>query len=151
LSTSDQPKLSKVRKAGLLEYGKPAQSYTVSFDRKWCTPSNDRTSLGTGDIQSLTDLGNSFALVDAMMAAPHHQETGFTTRRSDGASAHPGHYPWHTDSGIGARGDEGVGALANSKAPLSLMCVIRSLLGNIIVHPRRKTVLRTFLFIVVLE
>jgi hypothetical protein len=66
------PKLSKVRKAGLLEYGKLAQSYTVSFDRKWVHPVERPTEplLGTGDIQSLADLGNSFALVDAMTIAP---------------------------------------------------------------------------------
>jgi len=149
LSTSDQPKLSRVRKAGLLEYGKPTQSYTVSFDRKWVHPIErpNEPLLGTGDMQSLADLGNSFALVDAMMVAPHHQETRFTTRRSDGAAAHPGHFPWHTGSGVGARGDEDVSALANSKAPLSLMCVMRPLLGNLIFHPRRRTVLERLLFL----
>jgi hypothetical protein len=66
------PKLSKVRKAGLLEYGRLAQSYTESFDRKWVHYVEPPTEplLGTGDIQSLADLGNSFALVDAMRVAP---------------------------------------------------------------------------------
>jgi hypothetical protein len=66
------PKLSKVRKAGLLEYGKLARSYTESFDRKWVhyvEPPTERL-LGTGDIQSLADMGNSFSLVDAMRIAP---------------------------------------------------------------------------------
>jgi hypothetical protein len=66
------PKLSKVRKAGLLEYGKLAQSYAQSFDRKWVHYAERPTEplLGTGDIQSLADLGNSFALVEAMAIAP---------------------------------------------------------------------------------
>ena len=29
------PKLSKIRKQGLLEYGRLANSYTERFDRKW--------------------------------------------------------------------------------------------------------------------
>jgi len=66
------PTLSKVRKAGLLEYGKLAQSYTESFDRKWVHYVEPPTEplLGTGDVQSLADMGNSFALVDAMSIAP---------------------------------------------------------------------------------
>jgi len=66
------PKLSNVRKTGLLEYGKLAQSYTQSFDRKWVHYAERPTEplLGTGDIQSLADLGNSFALVEAMNIAP---------------------------------------------------------------------------------
>jgi len=66
------PKLSKVRKAGLLDYGKLAQSYTNSFDRKWVHYTERPTEplLGTGDLQSLADLGNSFALVEAMNIAP---------------------------------------------------------------------------------
>jgi len=66
------PKLSKVRKAGLLEYGKLAQLYTQSFDRKWVHYVDRPTEplLGAGDIQSLADMGNSFALVDAMNIAP---------------------------------------------------------------------------------
>jgi hypothetical protein len=66
------PKLSNVRKAGLLEYGKLAHSYSQSFDQKWVHYSERPTEplLGTGDIQSLADLGNSFGLVEAMNIAP---------------------------------------------------------------------------------
>jgi hypothetical protein len=66
------PKLTEVRRAGLLEYGRLANSYTASFDKKWVhnreAPSEQL--LGSGDIQSLADMGNSFALVDAMSIAP---------------------------------------------------------------------------------
>lgn len=66
------PKLSKVRKKGLLEYGRLANSYTQQFDRKWVhyTERASEPLLGTGDIQSLADMGNSFAFVDAMTIAP---------------------------------------------------------------------------------
>jgi len=66
------PKLSKVRRKGLVEYGRLANSYTESFDRKWVrgVEGSSEELLGTGDIQSLADMGNSFALVDAMTIAP---------------------------------------------------------------------------------
>jgi len=66
------PTLMDVRKAGILEYGRLANYYTKSFDRKWVhyieRPSEPL--LGTGDIQSLADIGNSFAFVDAMRIVP---------------------------------------------------------------------------------
>jgi hypothetical protein len=65
------PKLTEIRRTGLLEYGRLANSYVDLFDRKWVH--NERPSeplLGTSDIQSLSDMGQSFALVDAMTIAP---------------------------------------------------------------------------------
>jgi hypothetical protein len=66
------PKLAKVRQEGLIEYGRLANSYTALFDRKWVHNSEQRTEplLGTSDIQSLADMGNSFAQVDAMNIVP---------------------------------------------------------------------------------
>jgi hypothetical protein len=66
------PKLKKVRKAGLIEYGRLANTYTESFDRKWvhCVRPPSEALLGTGDIQSLADLGNSFAFIQSMRIAP---------------------------------------------------------------------------------
>ena len=66
------PTLAKVRRAGLLEYGRLSNRYTELFDRKWVHPVNPvpEPLLGTGDIQSLADLGTSFAMVDAMKIAP---------------------------------------------------------------------------------
>jgi hypothetical protein len=51
-------KLKKVRKEGLLAYGRLANIYTESFDRKWvhCAERPTEPLLGTGDIQSLADL-----------------------------------------------------------------------------------------------
>jgi hypothetical protein len=66
------PKLMKVRRAGMLEYGRLANRYTVLFDRKWVHPTGPQSEamLGTGDIQSLADLGNSYAIADSMRIAP---------------------------------------------------------------------------------
>jgi len=66
------PKLAKVRRAGLLEYGRLANSYTASFDQKWVHSNGPPSEelLGSGDIQSMADMGNSFGLVDAMSIAP---------------------------------------------------------------------------------
>jgi hypothetical protein len=66
------PKLKKVRKAGLLEYGRFANTYTESFDRKWVHPIDQPSEalLGTSDIQSLADLGSSYSLIEDMKTAP---------------------------------------------------------------------------------
>ena len=66
------PKLKKVRKSGLLEYGRFADTYTESFDRKWIHFVEKPTEplLGTGDIQSLADMGNSFGFIEGMRIAP---------------------------------------------------------------------------------
>jgi hypothetical protein len=56
----------------LAEYGQLAQDYVEEFDRKWIH--RDRASaddlLGSGDIQSLADLGNSYSVVGEMRPVP---------------------------------------------------------------------------------
>lgn len=66
------PKLLRVRRAGLREYGRLSNRYTEAFDRKWvhATEQPSEPLLGTGDIQSLADLGNSYAVVQQMEIAP---------------------------------------------------------------------------------
>jgi len=66
------PKLMMVRWKGLLEYGTLANAYTQAFDRKWVhrTTAPAEPLLGTSDIQSLADMGNSFSFVNAMIIAP---------------------------------------------------------------------------------
>ena len=66
------PKLRILRTAGILEYGKLGHAYVESFDKKWVhfieRPSE--SLLGTSDIQSLADMGNSFGMVEAMRIVP---------------------------------------------------------------------------------
>jgi hypothetical protein len=65
------PQLARAKREGLAEYGTFASSYVMDFDHKWLRSKlNDEELLGTGDIQSLADLGNSFALVREMRAIP---------------------------------------------------------------------------------
>jgi hypothetical protein len=66
------PRMQRVRKAGLLEYGRLANRYTESFDRKWVHPIEPASEqlLGTADLQSLADLGNSYSVIQDMSIAP---------------------------------------------------------------------------------
>jgi hypothetical protein len=64
--------LRKTKRLGLHEYGELATAYTGAFHRKWIqheNPDNEQL-LGTGDIQSLADLGNSYGYVDKMKPLP---------------------------------------------------------------------------------
>jgi hypothetical protein len=66
------PKLAAVKRLGLQEYGALAQCYTREFAQKWLqggAPPNEPL-LGSADIQSLADLGNSFEVVKSMRLAP---------------------------------------------------------------------------------
>ena len=65
------PRMARVRRKGLADYGLFAQRYVKSFDQKWLRgtlPSDEL--LGTGDIQSLADLGNSYQVVREMRVVP---------------------------------------------------------------------------------
>jgi hypothetical protein len=66
------PQLSRARRNGLREYGTLAQRYVREFDAKWVhvQGAGDEGLLGSGDIQSLADLGNSFAVVQDMNIVP---------------------------------------------------------------------------------
>jgi len=66
------PKLAYVRRAGLREYGRVAQEYVRTFEAKWIRtpPPHEEPLVGTGDIQSLADLANSFAVAEQMRLAP---------------------------------------------------------------------------------
>jgi hypothetical protein len=66
------PRLASVRRKGLADYGELAQQYVDRFDQRWvrgdAAPSEEL--LGAADIQSLADLGNSYALVREMRSIP---------------------------------------------------------------------------------
>jgi hypothetical protein len=66
------PKLLMVKRRGLLEYSALANEYTQAFDRKWVRKEvpEGEPLLGSGDIQSLADLGNSFTFVRNMRPFP---------------------------------------------------------------------------------
>lgn len=66
------PPLAQAKRRGLAEYGLLAQRYVESFERKWVrseAPAGE-SLLGSGDVQSLADMGNSYALVRDMRAVP---------------------------------------------------------------------------------
>jgi hypothetical protein len=66
------PKMAQARRKGLADYGRLAQRYVESFEAKWVLPgpSTSEELLGAADIQSLADLGNSYALVREMRPVP---------------------------------------------------------------------------------
>jgi hypothetical protein len=65
------PKLWTAKHEGLAEYGALASEYVSAFDQKWLRRTvHVDDLLGSGDIQSLADLGNSFAVVREMRAVP---------------------------------------------------------------------------------
>jgi hypothetical protein len=55
------PKLARVRRKGLRDYGRLGNQYTEAFDRKWVhtTEPGEEPLLGSADIQSLADLGTA--------------------------------------------------------------------------------------------
>jgi len=66
------PKMARARRKGLADYGLLAQRYVESFEQKWVlrdAVTSDEL-LGAADIQSLADLGNSYALVREMRSIP---------------------------------------------------------------------------------
>jgi len=66
------PKLLVLKQRGLIEYGTLGSRYTQAFHRKWIeeTEPSKEPMLGTGDIQSLADLGNSFEVIRKMRIVP---------------------------------------------------------------------------------
>jgi hypothetical protein len=66
------PKLAGAKRKGLADYGLLAQRYVEDFDQKWVirNSSSSEELLGTGDIQSLADLGNCYAIVSEMRVIP---------------------------------------------------------------------------------
>jgi hypothetical protein len=66
------PKLFRLKQDGLFRYGTLASHYTQAFDSKWANGINapEEPLLGTGDIQSLADLGNSYQLIRKMRIIP---------------------------------------------------------------------------------
>jgi hypothetical protein len=66
------PQLAAAKRAGLREYGTLAERYVREFDAKWLQrgAAEQEPLLGSGDIQSLADLANSFEVIRSMRLAP---------------------------------------------------------------------------------
>jgi hypothetical protein len=63
--------MARARRKGLADYGLLAQRYVESFDQKWVRESLPSAELlGTGDLQSLADLGNSYQVIREMRIVP---------------------------------------------------------------------------------
>jgi hypothetical protein len=59
------PRIMSAKRTGLREYGVLASRYVSEFDLKWVRggAADDEPLVGSGDIQSLADLGNSFQVI----------------------------------------------------------------------------------------
>ncbi len=70
------PLLARTRRRGMREYSILANSYNRAFHQKWVIgpPPADEPLLGSADIQSLADLGNSFGLIREMKIFPFSQQ-----------------------------------------------------------------------------
>jgi hypothetical protein len=67
-----EPQLAEAKRTGNREYGTLASRYVREFDAKWLrggAPAGEPL-VGSGDIQSLADLNNSFEVVRTMGIAP---------------------------------------------------------------------------------
>jgi hypothetical protein len=66
------PQLQRAKLKGAREYGILASRYVSEFDTKWLrggAPADEQL-IGSGDIQSLADLGNSYQVVRTMSVVP---------------------------------------------------------------------------------
>ena len=70
-------RLHEAKIHGIYEYGALATSYTSAFHHKWITKDQGTGEplLGTSDLQSLADLGNSFGFIKAMDDLPMNPRT----------------------------------------------------------------------------
>jgi hypothetical protein len=66
------PQMARAKRKGLAVYGQLAQDYVDGFERKWVLEDDSPSEelLGAADIQSLADLGNSYAVVREMRSVP---------------------------------------------------------------------------------
>jgi hypothetical protein len=66
------PEMAQAKRKGLAEYGLLAQRYVESFQQKWVlgNPPPKEELLGSADIQSLSDMGTSYAVVSEMRTIP---------------------------------------------------------------------------------
>ena len=70
------PLLARTRREGLRHYSLLADTYNRAFEQKWVAGQAppDEPLLGSADIQSLADLGNSFGMIREMKIFPFGQQ-----------------------------------------------------------------------------
>jgi len=66
------PRMAAAKRKGLADYALVAQRYVDGFEQKWVLGEHAPAEelVGSGDIQSLADLGNSYAMVRDMRPVP---------------------------------------------------------------------------------
>ena len=66
------PRLAEAKRRGQRQYGSLGSRYVQGFEEKWIEGGapQDEELIGSGDIQSLADLGNSYAIVSEMRVVP---------------------------------------------------------------------------------
>jgi len=66
------PAMDSAKRKAAAEYGLLANRYVFGFEEKWIRggPPDMTELLGTGDIQSLADLGNSYSVIGEMRVVP---------------------------------------------------------------------------------
>lgn len=71
------PQLEAAGRKGQLDYGALASRYVREFERKWLGggAKSDEPLVGSADIQSMADMGNSFAIAEGMRWAPFTWKT----------------------------------------------------------------------------
>jgi hypothetical protein len=71
------PCLIRAKKKGLREYGMLGSRYVREFDLKWVRggATGDEQLIGSGDIQSLADMGNSFQVIRDIKPFPFGKDT----------------------------------------------------------------------------
>jgi len=67
------PKLINTKRRTLLVFGVFGQTYVQDFKDRWLPRAGD-SPLGSGDIQSLADLGNSYEIVRTMRLVPFSRD-----------------------------------------------------------------------------
>ena len=80
--------LAAAKRKGMREYGHIARRYVDEFDAKWLrgAPPPDEPFVGSADIQSLADMGNSFEVVRSMRTIPITPRHPRPARRHDAAA-----------------------------------------------------------------
>jgi hypothetical protein len=64
------PAMARAKRRGLAIYGLLAERYVERFEQKWVIEKPAEELLGSPDIQSLADLGNSYSVVREMRSIP---------------------------------------------------------------------------------